>query len=135
MKPMNTYFNSIENDEFYLTMKDWFDNDYACVQKWLYEVMFYKKSAFRVTTDPVYGDPEVLYHFGYVNKFNCGPRRKRKLLLFYGHKFVDVRFRNGKRVTMLLYHMLCIYGWKYILNNVQDIVSAETGELLFYTMI
>ena len=134
MKPMNTNFNSFENDEFYLTMKDWHGAEFASVQKWLYEVMFYKKSLFTVTTDKVYGDEQVLYDFRKVNKFNCGPCRKRKLLLFHSHKLVDIRFRNGKSITMLLDHMLCIYGWKYLLFNVQDIVDCDTGEVLFYTM-
>ena len=133
MIPFNENINHLKNDGFYLTMKDWFDNDFAVVQKWLYELMFYKKCKFRVTTDPVCGDPELLYNLYQVNKFNCGPLRKRRLLIFYGHTPVTMTFRNGKTVSLPVDHMLTVYGWKYILNNVEHIVSDETGELLFYT--
>jgi hypothetical protein len=123
--------NYLSNDGLYLTMRDWYGHSFASVQKWFYELMFYKKSLFTITTDEIHGDEQELYDFRRVNKFNCGPRRKRRLLMFYGNIPVRITFLNGKTEYLPVSHILTIYGWKYLLFNVQDIVSEQTGEVLF----
>ena len=133
MIPFNENINHLTNDEVYLTMRDWHGAEFASVQKWFYELMFYKKSLFSITTDKIYGDEQELYDFRKVNRFNCGVTRKRKLLVRYGHTFVRITFLNGKTESLPVDRILTMYGWKYLLFNVQDIVDTETGIVLFYT--
>jgi hypothetical protein len=113
-------------------MRDWYGNPFVSLQKWFYELMFYKKSLFTITTDELPDDEQDLYDFRKVNKFNCGVARKRKLLVRYGHTFVTITFRNGKTESLPVDRILTLYGWKYLLFNVEHIVNTETGELIFH---
>ena len=134
MTQFNKNTNHPANDGLYLTMKDWHNVEFVTVQKWFYELIFYKKSLFSITTDKLYGDEQVLYDFQKVNKFNCGVTRKRKLLTRYGHTLVTINFSNGKTECLPVGHILTLYGWKYLLQNVRNIIDTETGEVLFGLM-
>lgn len=134
MTQFNKNTNHPTNDGLYLTMKDWRDVEFATIQKWFYELIFYKKSLFSITTDKLYGDEQVLYDFRKVNRFNCGITRKRKLLTQYGHTLVKINFSNGKTECLPVDRILILYGWKYLLQNIRNIIDMETGEVLFGLM-
>lgn len=129
-------FNDINNDYLYVNMYDYRGEHVAEMQKWFYELTFYKKS-YR----PVYGPDNDLWcgnlfnyttnRYEYFNKFTCGLTRKKSLVSRYGQIPVKLTFRDGKDFICRLVAIPCFFGWKYLLNNVKDIINLETGECIY----
>lgn len=129
-------FNDINNDYLYLSLYDYRGELVAEIQKWFYELVFYKRGEY-----PVYGPDGDLWHgyyfddisdrYRHLSRFKCGFTRKRELLSRYGHRQVKITFENGKTFTGGMCAIPCLFNWKYLLNHVKDIIDTTTGECIY----
>jgi hypothetical protein len=129
-------FNDINNDYLYLSLYDYRKELVAEMQKWFYELVFYKKGEY-----PVYGPDNDLWHgyffdevgdrYRHISHFKCGLYRKRGLVSRYGQIPVKLTFRDGKDFICSAVAIPCFFNWKYLLNNVKDIINLETGECIY----
>ena len=76
---------------------------------------------------------EILCRYRVTNKFRCGRDEKMKLLNKYGHLKVWIQFRDFA-YEISVEQILTIFGWKYLLNNVEYIYDSETGEIYYETL-
>ena len=110
-----------------VTLSDYQNRPYCSMTDWLYQLLFYKKSTY-MAWDTDTG--EVQYEIYKTNKYKCGRDKKVKLLNEYGHLKVWIQFRDFA-YEISVEQILTIFGWKYLLNNVEHICDMKTGEIYY----
>ena len=110
-----------------VTLSDYQNRPCCSMTDWLYQLLFYKKTVYTAwDTDT----SEILYEFRKTNRFRCGRDKKLKLLNTHGHHEVCIQFHDCS-YNLLVEQILTLFGWKYLLNNVEYIYDLETGEIYY----
>lgn len=123
------------NDGNYLTLRlGYYRRGFASVQRWFYELIFHKKGYYEVIDETTGEKVKWWSYHGCHTSINCGPKRKLQLLDEYGDEVVEIRFKDSKSQYIKVGSILTVYGWRYLLNNVIDIVSLTTGEVFYHRL-
>lgn len=110
-----------------VTLSDYQNRPHSSMTDWLYQLLFYKKTMYMaIDTDT----GEILYKFSETNKFRCGRDKKMRLLNEYGHRRVWIQFHDSA-YKITVEQILTVFGWKYLLNNLEYVYDLETGEIYY----